>query len=57
MKFIVSSNTLFTHLQNLSRVVNSKNALPILECFLFEIEDGLLTVTASDSETDRKSVV
>ncbi len=51
MKFIVSSNTLFTHLQNLSRVVNSKNALPILECFLFEIEDGLLTVTASDSET------
>ncbi len=51
MKFIVSSNTLFTHLQNLSRVVNSKSALPILECFLFEIEDGTLTVTASDSET------
>ncbi len=51
MKFIVSSNTLFSHLQNISRVVNSKNTLPILECFLFEIEDGTLTVTASDSET------
>ncbi len=51
MKFIVSSNTLFSHLQNISRVVNSKNSLPILECLLFEITDGTLTVTASDSET------
>ena len=51
MKFIVSSTTLFSYLQNLSRVVNSKNTLPILECLLFEITDGTLTVTASDSET------
>ena len=51
MRFIVSSTTLSTHLQGISRVINSKNALPILDCFLFELKDGLLTVTVSDSET------
>ncbi|MDR1003798.1 MAG: DNA polymerase III subunit beta [Prevotellaceae bacterium] len=51
MKFIVSSTTLFSHLQSISRVINSKNALPILDCYLFELKDGTLTATASDSET------
>ena len=51
MKFIVSSTALSTHLQGISRVINSKNALPILDCFLFELKDGVLTVTVSDSET------
>ncbi|MDR3118021.1 MAG: DNA polymerase III subunit beta [Mediterranea sp.] len=51
MKFIVSSTALFSHLQAVSRVVNSKNALPILDCFLFDLQDGILSITASDSET------
>lgn len=51
MKFIVSSTALFSHLQAVSRVINSKNTLPILDCFLFNLEDGKLSVTASDSET------
>ena len=51
MKFIVSSTTLSNHLQAISRVINSKNTLPILDCFLFEVQDGMLSVTASDSET------
>lgn len=51
MKFIVSSTALFSHLQAISRVINSKNALPILDCFLFDLEDGKLSVTVSDSET------
>lgn len=51
MKFIVSSTALSSHLQAVSRVINSKNALPILDCFLFRLEDGTLSVTASDSET------
>ena len=36
MKFIVSSTGLFSHLQAISRVINSKNSLPILDCFLME---------------------
>ncbi|MEG1562396.1 MAG: DNA polymerase III subunit beta [Bacteroides sp.] len=51
MKFIVSSTALSSRLQAISRVINSKNALPILDCFLFQLEDGTLTVTVSDSET------
>ena len=51
MKFIVSSTGLFSHLQAISRVINSKNSLPILDCFLMELTDGTLAITASDSET------
>ena len=51
MKFIISSTGLFSHLQAISRVINSKNSLPILDCFLMEMTDGTLSITASDSET------
>ncbi|WP_300729051.1 DNA polymerase III subunit beta [uncultured Bacteroides sp.] len=51
MKFIVSSTALFNHLQAISRVINSKNSLPILDCFLMELQDGTLSMTASDNET------
>ncbi len=51
MKFIVSSTALFTHLQAISRVINSKNSLPILDCFLMELQDGTLSITASDNDT------
>ena len=51
MKFIVSSAALFSRLQTIGRVINSKNTLPILDCFLFDIQNNLLTITASDSET------
>ncbi len=57
MKFIVSSTALSSHLQAVSRVINSKNALPILDCFLFELQDGTLSVTASDSETTMVTTV
>ena len=45
MKFIVSSTALFSHLQAISRVINSKNSLPILDCFLMELQDGTLSMT------------
>lgn len=51
MNFIVSSTALYSHLQAISRVINSKNPLPILDCFLFQLEGIDLTVTASDGET------
>ena len=57
MKFIVSSTTLFSHLQAISRVINTKNTLPILDCFLFELEDGTLSMTVSDSETTMQTSV
>ena len=50
MRFNLSSTALGSRLLTLSRVINSKNSLPILDCFLFEVHDGQLTITASDSE-------
>lgn len=51
MKFIVSSTDLLSHLQAISRVINSKNSLPILDNFLLQLEGTKLTMTASDIET------
>ncbi len=51
MKFIVSSTALFKQLQTLSGVLNNNNTLPILDHFLFELNQNELTVTASDLET------
>jgi DNA polymerase-3 subunit beta len=51
MKFIVSSSALLKQLQGLQGVLSSSNTLPILENFLFEIDNKELTVTASDLET------
>ena len=51
MKFIVSSSDLSAHLQAISRVINAKNTLPILDSFLFELRDGTLYMTGSDGET------
>jgi len=51
MKFIVSSSSLSSHLQLISRVIASKNTIPVLDCFLFELQKNVLKITASDSET------
>lgn len=51
MKFVVSCSALLSHLQAISRVINSKNTLPVLECFHLKIEGLKLTATASDTET------
>lgn len=51
MKFIVSSSYLLKQLQVLGSVINSNNTLPILDNFLFELDNNTLTVSASDLET------
>lgn len=50
MRFTVSSTALGSRLQTLARVINSKNSLPILDSFLFEVSNQQITITASDSE-------
>jgi DNA polymerase-3 subunit beta len=51
MKFVVSSTELLSHLSAISKVINSKNTLPILDNYLFLLEENRLTVTASDLES------
>lgn len=50
MRLTISSTTLASRLSALSKVFSSKNSLPILDCYLFEVNGNLLTITASDSE-------
>ncbi len=57
MKFIVSSTALLSHLQIISRVINSKNSMAILENFLFELKGNNLIVTASDQETTMTTTI
>ena len=51
MGFNVSSTKLFANLQSVSRVIAAKNSLSILEDVLFDLNEGVLTLTASDGET------
>jgi DNA polymerase-3 subunit beta len=57
MRFTISSTALGTRLSALARVINSKNSLPILGDFLFEVIDGRLHLTASDSEVMMKTTL
>ena len=57
MRFTISSSLLSNRLQTLSKVINSKNALPILDSFLFEVYNNQIVITASDSETVMKSTL
>ena len=50
MRFTISSTALSSKLNALSRVINSKNSLPILADFVFDVQGGILHLTASDSE-------
>jgi DNA polymerase-3 subunit beta len=55
MNFVVSSSALLKHLQSISGVLSTSNALPILDNFLVEVGDGRLTISASDLETTMRT--
>ena len=57
MKFNVSSTKLFSQLQAVCRVLNSKNSLPILDDVLFDLVGNELTLTASDGETTIRTAI
>lgn len=52
MKFTVASRALYSTLSGVSKTINSKNTLTVLDNFLLEVdaEKEQLTVTASDTE-------
>jgi DNA polymerase-3 subunit beta len=57
MKFVVSCNLLLSHLQTIGRVIASKNSIPVLDCFLFELKGNKLIITAADTETRMITVI
>ena len=57
MKFVVSSNTMLTRLQAVSKVIGGKPVQPILDNILLVATNGLLYATASDKETTMEAKI
>ena len=57
MRFNIDGKLFQQQLQAVNKVINSKNALSILDNFLFELEDGMLKITGSDQENIVSSCV
>lgn len=50
MQFTVSSKKLFTKLQAAAQVINKKNTLPILDCFLLGLRGNILNIASTNCE-------
>ena len=57
MKFIVNTDLLLNKLQVVGGTIVSKPVIPILDHFLFDINDGKLKVTATDLETSMSTTL
>ncbi len=57
MQFLVSSDELIKNLQALRNVINNNNTIPVLDNFLFELNNNSLKITASDLETTMTATV
>ncbi len=57
MKFNVSSKELQQQLSAVSKVINTKNALSILDNFLLKVEGNVLSITGSDQENTMTATV
>lgn len=57
MRFNVSGKALQTQLQAVSKVISSKNAMSILDNFLFRIEGETLHIIGSDQENVMEATV
>lgn len=57
MRFNIDGKLLQQQLTAVNKVINSKNALSILDNFLFEMADGKLTITGSDQENVVKATL
>ena len=57
MTFQVSSSILLKQLLLISGVINPNNTLPILDNFLFELDENTLTISGTDLETTIRSKI
>ena len=55
MNFIVSSSALLKHLSKISGVIPSRSVLPIIENFLFEIQEKKLDISTTNLEISMKT--
>jgi DNA polymerase-3 subunit beta len=51
MNFIVSTSAILKKIQSISGAIATNTVLPIVECYLFELNNALLTLSSTDLET------
>ncbi|MCQ2274814.1 MAG: DNA polymerase III subunit beta [Bacteroidales bacterium] len=51
MKFIINSLLFSKQIQSISGVISNNNTVPIINCFHFHLDEGMLTIRATDLET------
>lgn len=51
MKFIINSLLFSKQIQSISGVITNNNTVPIINCFLFHLDENLLTIRTTDLET------
>ena len=57
MNFIVSSTALYRQLSRIAGAIPSRSVLPIIENFLFEIDNDRLTISTTNLETSMQTVI
>ena len=57
MKFVISSSDLLKGALAVAKAIPAKATAQIRECFLFELRDGKLDITASDTELTLKTTL
>ena len=57
MKFVISSSDLLKGALAVAKAIPAKATAQIRECFLFELKDGKLDITASDTELTLKTTL
>ncbi len=57
MKFICSTASLLKQLQVINGVIGTRPVIPILEYFLFEVDNGKLTITGTDLEVSMRASI
>lgn len=53
----VSKSDLLSRLQSVSKIISPKPVLPVMSCFLFEVEGRTLTITAADTTGRIKTTI
>lgn len=57
MKILVNSKELNKKLQTLSGVIGTSNTLPVIDNFLFEVDNNVLKITATDLENTMSTTI
>lgn len=57
MKLTIKKGDLYNHLQDAGKIISSKPIVPILSCFLFELKNGTMFITAASEDGHIKTSV